>query len=234
MRPATDAPTPRRQVEHVIYLHGFASSPASSKAQRFGRGLAAHGIGFTCPDLNEPAFETLTVTRMLAQTEVAIAAAGTGPIALVGSSLGAFVAVHAAARHVASGGGRVDRLVLLAPALDFGGNRLRQLGVHGVDEWRRRGSLPFYHHAHQTTREVGFALYEDAARYDAHALPLTLPALVFQGTQDASVDPAMVQAWCATRATAELHLMDDDHQLAASTEAIWARCATFFGLTSGS
>jgi len=35
------------------------------KAQRFGRELASRGVGYTCPDLNLPAFETLTVTRML-------------------------------------------------------------------------------------------------------------------------------------------------------------------------
>ena len=54
-------------VRHVVYLHGFASSPASSKAQRFRRELAPLGVGFSCPDFNEPAFETLTVTRMLDQ-----------------------------------------------------------------------------------------------------------------------------------------------------------------------
>ena len=55
-------------------------------------------IGYACPDFNDPAFETLTVTRMLDQTAAAIAAAPGGPVALVGSSLGAFVAVHAAVR----------------------------------------------------------------------------------------------------------------------------------------
>ena len=84
-------------VRHVIYLHGFASSPASSKAKRFGRELAARGVGFSCPDLNEPAFDTLTVTRMLDAAAGAIAEAA-GPVALVGSSLGAFVALHAADR----------------------------------------------------------------------------------------------------------------------------------------
>src|SRR3989304_906819 len=108
----------------AIYLHGFASSPAPAKATRFGRELRARGIPFACPDFNEPAFETLTATRMLEQTDAAIAAA-TAPVALIGSSLGAFVAVHAADRDR---GRTVDRLVLLAPALDFGGNRLRQLG----------------------------------------------------------------------------------------------------------
>src|SRR5262245_57885999 len=117
--------TMRSPVRHVVYLHGFTSSPASSKARRFARELSTRGIGFSCPDFNEPAFETLTVTRMLEQTRAAVAAAGEGPVALVGSSLGGFVAVHAAVRDETH---KIDRLVLLAPAFDFGGNRLRQLG----------------------------------------------------------------------------------------------------------
>ena len=88
-----DAVTP---VAHVLYLHGFASSPASSKARRFERELAVHGVGFSCPDFNQPAFETLTVTRMLAETRRALEAARGRPVAVIGSSLGAFVAVHAA------------------------------------------------------------------------------------------------------------------------------------------
>jgi pimeloyl-ACP methyl ester carboxylesterase len=220
---------PRDRIAHVIYLHGFASSPASSRAQRFGRELTARGVGFSCPDFNVPEFETLTVTRMLEQTETAIAAGGDGPTALVGSSLGAFVAVLAAARDEET---RIDRLVLLAPALDFGGNRLRQLGAHGIEEWRTRGTLPIFHYAHNTTREVGYALYEDAAQYDAHALTLRLPILAFQGTRDSSVDPAMVQAWCASRPSVDLRMVDDDHQLTASMELIWAKSEAFFGLVS--
>jgi hypothetical protein len=41
----------------------------------FGRVLEAHGFVFTCPDLNQPDFRTLTTTRMLAQTAAAIEAA---------------------------------------------------------------------------------------------------------------------------------------------------------------
>jgi hypothetical protein len=213
-------------IRHVLYLHGFASSPASSKAQHFQRELAARGVGFGCPDFNEPAFETLTTTRMLAQTAAAIEAAE-GPVALVGSSLGAFVAVHAAAQDRSD---KVDRLVLLAPAFDFGGNRLRQLGEHGIDEWRRTGSLPVFHYATGTTRNVGFALYEDAAKYDAFGLNLSIPMLIFQGRQDASVDPRMVEQWAAGRPTADLRLLDDDHQLTASVSVIWQASTRFLGL----
>jgi pimeloyl-ACP methyl ester carboxylesterase len=214
------------RIGHVIYLHGFASSPGSSKATRFGRELKARGISFDCPDLNEPAFETLTVTRMLAQTRSAIESAS-APVALIGSSLGAFVAVHAAAKDLT---GKIDRLVLLAPALDFGGNRLRQLGEHGIDEWRRSGHLRVYHYAHEAYRDVGFALYEDAAAYDAFAVHLAQPVLAFQGERDASVDPRMVERWSADRPTVDLRILDDDHQLTRSVDLIWTQTAAFLGV----
>jgi len=215
------------RIGSAVYLHGFASSPASSKATRFGRELAARGVPFACPDLNEPDFSTLTVTRMLGQT-AAVVDAATSPVALIGSSLGAFVALHAAA---AAGPGRVDRLILMAPALDFGGNRLRQLGEVGIEEWRRSGKLRVQHYASGQPRDVGFALYEDAARYDALTLDLTVPILTFQGRQDASVDPKMVERWAATRPNVTLRMLDDDHQLTDSIEVIWKETADFLGLT---
>ena len=115
----------------VVYLHGFASSARSTKATFFAEKLAAKGIEMSVPDLNQPDFSTLTVTRMLKQAGDAIDAAGE-PVALIGSSLGGFVAVQAAVEHAA----RVQRIVLLAPALDFDGNRLSELGDRGLDEWK--------------------------------------------------------------------------------------------------
>ena len=217
------------RIAHLIYLHGFASSPLSSKAQRFAREVARHGIGFACPDLNQPSFETLTVTRMLAAAAHAIAEAPAGPIALAGSSLGGYLAVHAAARDATR---RVDRLILLAPAFDFGGNRLRQLGDHGIDEWRRNGFLEVFHYADGQSKRVGYELYEDAARYDAFALSLNLPMLVYQGRHDDTVQPATVERWCASRPTAELHVVEDGHQLTDSMDTIWERSEKFLGLAT--
>jgi pimeloyl-ACP methyl ester carboxylesterase len=209
---------PVTPVRHVIYLHGFASSPRSSKAERFQRELASRGVGFSCPDFNLPAFETLTVTRMLGATREMLEQVPPGAVALVGSSLGAFVALHAAE---APWGGRVDRLVLLAPALDFGGNRLRQFGPYGIDEWRRTGRVEVFHYADNTPRYVNYALYEDATRYDAFAVARSLPTLVVQGRLDDLVDSKMVERWAATRPHVELRLVDDGHQLTASMDEIW-------------
>jgi alpha-beta hydrolase superfamily lysophospholipase len=214
-------------IRHVVYLHGFASSPASGKAERFRAELEGRGVGYSCPDLNAPAFETLTTTRMLTQVAAIVASIPAGPVALIGSSLGAFVAVHAAAADTT---GKIDRLILLAPALDFGGNRLRQLGPHGVDEWRRSGHLTVFHYGDGIERQVGYGLYADAARYDAITLPTHLPTLIFQGDRDESVDPRMVAQWALGRRQVDLRTLSDGHQLSDSIEYIWAESASFLGL----
>jgi uncharacterized protein len=215
------------RVAHVVYLHGFTSSPASSKAMWFGEQLRARGVSFSCPDFNEPAFETLTISRMLEQTAAAVRQAPEGPVALIGSSLGAFVAVHAADRDSS---GLVDRTVLLAPALDFGGNRLKQLGPHGIDDWKRQGYITLRHYAYGEDRRCSYHLYEDAAQYDALAVDVRWPALAFQGRQDELVETVMVEKWASHNPRVELHVVDDGHQLSASLPAIWAASTRFLGL----
>lgn len=215
-------------VQHVVYLHGFASSPGSSKAQRFREELARHGVGMSCPDLNLPAFETLTTTRMLAQVEDIIASVDASPVALVGSSLGGFVALHAAARDA---GRRIDRVILLAPAVDFGGNRLRQFDDHDIDEWRRRGYLDIHHYAHDRVRRIGVELFDDSIPYDAFAIDLAVPVLIFQGREDVVVTPGSVIDWVRGRANVDLRLVDDDHQLARSMDLVWRESEKFLGLT---
>jgi pimeloyl-ACP methyl ester carboxylesterase len=73
---------------------------------------------------------------MIEQTGRAIDAAGKGPVALIGSSLGAFVALQAAARWSE----RVERLVLLAPAVDLQPERIAEIGNCTIAEWRTTGT----------------------------------------------------------------------------------------------
>jgi pimeloyl-ACP methyl ester carboxylesterase len=211
---------------HALYLHGFASSAQSSKATFFRSKLSAHRVELQTPDFNAPDFSTLTVSRMLGQVDDAIQALPPGPVTLIGSSLGAFVAVHAALRDP----GRIERLVLLAPALDFGGNRMRALGDRGIEEWRRTDRLDVFHHAFGRLMSVHFELYADAARYDAFNARIDVPIQIFQGRSDTAVDPATVERWAHARANVELHLLDDDHQLLKSLDTIWREMARFLGL----
>lgn len=209
----------------VLYLHGFASSPQSSKATFLSRKFAEHGIRMIVPDLNGPDFSTLTVSRMLQQVQTALATAE-GPFIVVGSSLGGFVAVQTALQHPA----RISRLVLLAPALDFDGNRLSELGDRGLEAWQSTNRLDVFHYGYGRMMPVHYDLYADALRYNALDAHIPQPIQVFQGRFDTSVNPKTVEGWAAARANVELHMLDDDHQLLKSLERIWAEMERFLKL----
>jgi pimeloyl-ACP methyl ester carboxylesterase len=212
-------------MRRALYLHGFASSALSSKAAFFRARMAERGIALEAPDLNLPDFSTLTMTRMLNQVADAIGASSE-PVVLIGSSLGGFVGVQTAIDRPA----HVERLVLLAPALDFRAERVGDLGDRSLEEWRRTGCLDVFHFAYGRVMPLHYELFADAQRYQPHAARVTVPIQVFQGRRDTAVDPATVERWARMQPDAELHLLDDDHQMHASLDFIWGEVARFLSL----
>ena len=221
---------------HVLYLHGFASSSASTKAAFFAEKLGAYGITLHTPDFNVPDFSTLTVTRMVEQTRLAIEHLPAGPVVLIGSSMGAFVAVQAAVQHGAtrseSGSHRISHLVLLAPALDFGRRQDFALGDRSHDEWKRTGTTNVFHYGFGRMFPVHYELYADACGYECENVELSLPVQIFQGIKDTVVDPTTVEQWARRRPNVELHMVEDDHQLGASLDYMWREMVRFLSLRS--
>ena len=95
----------------VVYLHGFASGPGSQKAQYFRERFAGCGVDLAIPDLAGGDFEHLTITRQLQVIEHRVDGRA---VALIGSSMGGYLAALYAARHAG-----VERVVLMAPAFGF-------------------------------------------------------------------------------------------------------------------
>jgi len=212
-------------VTPIVYLHGFASSARSTKARYVADRLREHGVALECPDFNEPDFATLTLTRMLSQLGEMLARAGQ-PAALIGSSLGGTLAVLAAAAFP----DRVDRLVLMAPAVMFAKDGHHLLPPERVDEWRRRGALPFFHYGFNAERSLNVAFYEDSLTCDAFDAVFHQPTLAFTGLRDPVVDHRTVEAFARTRSNVTLSLLDDDHQLIASLPRMWESMAPFLGV----
>jgi predicted esterase YcpF (UPF0227 family) len=90
----------------IVYIHGFNSSPASTKARQLQARLAALGRGgeFACPALpDRPA-------QAIAACEREMAKAPPESVTLVGSSLGGYYATWLAEKHGV-------RAVLVNPAI---------------------------------------------------------------------------------------------------------------------
>jgi hypothetical protein len=219
-------PAPDLTDRPMFYLHGFASSPKSTKVSYFRDRLREYDIDLKCPDFNQPDFSTLTITRMLDQLGPELPPVDGSPATLFGSSLGGTMAILAAERFAP----RVDRLVLMAPAVMFAKPGHHLLPPERVEEWRRRGSLPFFHFADNTERELNVAFYEDSLRYDAFNATVRQPTLVFQGLHDASVDYRTVEAFASARPNVTLSLLDDNHQLIASLPRMWDDIRVFLEL----
>jgi uncharacterized protein len=210
----------------VVYLHGFASSAASKKAAFFAERLRGHGLTLRCPDFNEPDFSSLTMTRMLDRLSREFGPLADGPVALVGSSLGGTLAILAADRFA----DRVDRLALLAPAVMFAKPGHHLLPPERIEEWRRKGTLAFFHYGFNEERLLDFPFYTDTMRYDAFETQFTQPALIFQGLRDESVDYRSVELFARARPNVTLSLVDDDHQMIASLPRIWDDMEPFLEL----
>lgn len=212
-------------MNHVVYLHGFASGAGSTKAAYFAGRLGARDVPFEAPDFNEPDFSTLTISRMLDQLG-ALLGRLPGPATLIGSSLGGTLAILAADRFVS----QVHKVVLLAPAVMFAKAGHHLLPPERIDEWRRRGALPFFHYAYSEERPLNFAFYQDSLHHDPFDAALAQPTLIFQGLRDASVDYRTVEQFSRTRPNVTLSLLDDEHQLSASLPRIWNDMEPFLGL----
>ena len=97
-----------------IYLHGFASSPQSGKAQYLrDRFDIKAKIKLNILDLNQGDFTNLSLTRQIRQTVAAFPSQEL-PIILIGSSFGGLTATW-----VANKCPQVTSLILLAPAFGF-------------------------------------------------------------------------------------------------------------------
>lgn len=202
-------------LKRILYLHGFASGPSSSKAQFFRLRLGELEI----PDLSQGDFERLTLTRQLRVIE---RAAGSEPVSLIGSSLGGYLASLYAARHA-----EVERLVLLAPAFGFARRWAERLGPPHLEQWKGTGWMEVFHYGDNRSRRVSYALVEDAARYEDYP-DFRQPGLIFHGARDDVVPVALSEKFAAAHPNVRLEVLDSGHDLLNVLEYMASKIAEFF------
>lgn len=219
----------------ILYLHGFASGPGSTKGRALQSRFAARGVPFHRADLTpgEMGFERSTPLTMLAEAERLVAAHR--PRVLMGSSLGAYIAALLVSRmtsgenegDAASGGPLVsiERIVLLAPAFRIFERWRGRLTPQEEGRWRQEG-LEVWHHAAQRKRRLGWSFMEEASGLPAYP-DVHLPTLCLAGRRDEVVPLEDVERFAALSPQARLIVLDDGHELLQSVDRIFEEARAF-------
>jgi uncharacterized protein len=204
-----------------IYLHGFRSGPASTKARYLQQCCAQIGIELQVPDLNQDDFTHLTISRQVHQVINLLPKDGT-PVTLIGASMGGWVATIVAQDHP-----QVEKLILLAPAFDFLTHWLPKIGDRQLSLWKQNGYLSIYHHAIKSLSPLHYNFLVDAHRYPISQIDRVLPTLIIHGTNDDVIPISMSRAFASQHPWVELLEWDSDHQLTDATDQIWQEICRF-------
>lgn len=175
----------------VVWLGGFHSAMAATKGDALARWAAEAGRAFLRFDylghgVSGGRFEDGTITRWRADALAVIDALTEGPLVLVGSSMGAWIALLAALARPK----RVRAMVLVAPAADFTERLLKpslpetaRAAIARDGRWTRPSA--YDPAGYPITR----ALLEDGARWSIldSEIPVEVPVRILQGGEDPDV-----------------------------------------------
>ncbi|MEM8832503.1 MAG: YqiA/YcfP family alpha/beta fold hydrolase [Cyanobacteria bacterium P01_G01_bin.19] len=205
-----------------IYLHGFASSPKSSKAQYLGDRLRGEkNIDLNILDLNQGDFSNLTLSRQIAQT-IAAFPDSNEPIILIGSSFGALTCAW-----VAQKSDRVKKIVLLAPAFGFPQSWYSRLGAQQIQQWQESGVLPVYHYGMGKQVPLKYEFLQDARKYPLAELKRSLPTLIIHGVNDDVVPIQVSRDYAKQHSQVKAIELDSDHGLNDAHARIWQEIQEF-------
>lgn len=204
-----------------IYLHGFASSPLSSKARYLGDRFARERINLNILDLNQGNFSHLTLTRQLEQVAACFPSPDT-LVTIIGSSFGGLTAAHLAEKY-----SQVERLILLAPAFGFISHWLAQLGEEKLKQWQVEGYYQVYHYGKGREVPLHFQFLEDLRQYEDSNLQRSVSTLILHGIKDDVIPITSSRAYAQNRPWVELIELDSDHSLIDVMPQIWQQIQEF-------
>lgn len=209
---------------NYLYLHGFASSPQSTKARYMQQKFKQLGLTLHTPDLNLTDFSTVTLSKLLNYLNRTYLESNQ-PLVIIGSSLGGFLAVQLAAQSPL-----VQKLVLFAPAFGFSQRIAKTLGEENIAKWQQDGSREFYHYGLKRNVNLQFQFFVDAQNYSEEKLTRSLPILIFHGLQDEVVPASLSEEFMKRRSQVTLKLLSDDHALGNDLDNIWQDTKQFLAI----
>ena len=195
-----------------LFLHGFRSDSHGQKAKALVAHARLRGYSWVRFDLaahggSSGEFEEQNLSGWLTDALCVAHQYAPRPLILVGSSLGAWLAVLMARQAQLP----VAGLVLLAPAFNFLQRRYADLPPATQELWRAQGYLSVpdpYDGDPDASYRLRYDLIEDAKRHDIMSSPLSLPCplVILHGAQDELVPLSVSEEFLA-------HVVAPEHEL---------------------
>lgn len=199
----------------IIYLHGFASSPQSSKAQYFAERIP----DLIIPDLNQNDFGHLTISRQIKQIQPLL----TEPSYVIGSSLGGLTAAILAEQFPEI----IKKIVLLAPAFKFTQNWHSLLGEATIKKWEIETYLPTFHYSYQQTIPLHYDFICDAEQYSNCNFVNTVPTLILHGISDEVIPITVSEEYAQHKPWVKFISLASDHSLGNCLPTLWEKTQEF-------
>ncbi len=205
-----------------IYLHGFASSPYSNKAQVFKAAFEERGLSLEIPDLEGNNFESMTLSSQIKIIESCLSKLESCRYALIGSSMGGYLSALVSQLRK-----EVEAIYLMAPAFEF----LTRWSLR-IEEQYGKNNIPetieVFHYRHN--KEVTFQtkIFEDAKKWEEIHFLRRLPIRIAHGLHDDSVPIEVSRRFVSSYPWAVLEELDSDHGLGSHAKWLADDCISFF------
>ncbi len=207
-----------------IYLHGFASSPQSQKATAFAKRFAESGLSLTVPDLEGGDFKHLTISRQLRIIEETLDSFPGASFALIGSSMGGYLAALTAQIRP-----DVKGAYLMCPGFNFM-KRWRSALSDEIQGAGESGLIRVFNYRYNKTMELDLGIFEDAELWEGLEYEKSVPTRIVHGIHDDTVDIGESRSFARKHPWASLKEVDSDHGLISHLDWILDDCFDFFSV----
>jgi hypothetical protein len=210
-----------------IYLHGFASGPGSQKACIFKNNFEKFNLSITIPDMQQGDFENMTLTKQISLVQNIIDGKSGVDIALIGSSMGAYIAALIAETRK-----EIKALYLMAPGFNFLNRWMENMAWDKNSLFATPDFIQVYHYGYNREVSLNTNMFRDAVKWDSLLLTRNIPICIVHGLHDETVSIQESRDFSVSRPWCQIKELDSDHGLLSCIDWIVADCMKFFRLNN--
>jgi pimeloyl-ACP methyl ester carboxylesterase len=213
----------------ILYLYGFASGPLSDKAQYFKKNFQLVDKTLHIYDFipNMQAFSSMRCSELINRLIEHIDRIFQGnQLVIIGSSFGGFLATWYAHLYPK----KVDKLILMAPALGFSADFILNLLETTPSEWQKKKKILVEHYRFGGNIPLEYSFYTDLKSNPPPEFSpsgFLVPTIIFHGKEDEVVPIHWSKVFSEMNPEVTLYSLKDDHQLLNQKELMWKVIKSF-------